>query len=176
MSDVNEQAEKFIKIFSESGLIIDLGAQYSVKGQVAQLINGCKKLTEDMQAEIDALKSTNEEILQETKDALVRMQGKIDALKSDDPFGWWVDDTEKYSNEFFMKNKRSIMGGPNDEWEEKYKDQLTPLFKSAQPIHKPLTNEEIEKILIEIPDWDDYEYTMSFARSIETKVRSQYEI
>lgn len=39
-------AEKIIKIFQQEGMRIQLGAQYSVKGQIAQLINGCKKLTD----------------------------------------------------------------------------------------------------------------------------------
>jgi len=150
MSDVNEQAERIVKIFSESGLIIELGAQYSVKGQIAQLINGCKKLIEEMQSEIDALKS-----------------GK--------PFGWMFE--EKHISPRWIYNNRltGSATGPSDDFLEQNKDKLTPLFKHSQPIHKPLTDEEIEQIQSKIPDWDDHEYSLSFARAIEVKVRAQYE-
>ncbi|KKN12377.1 hypothetical protein LCGC14_1017170, partial [marine sediment metagenome] len=40
----DERAEEIVEIFKEAGLGIEPGAQYSVKGQIAQLLNGCKKL------------------------------------------------------------------------------------------------------------------------------------
>ncbi|HEB34796.1 MAG TPA: hypothetical protein ENI18_03000 [Candidatus Aminicenantes bacterium] len=40
----DERAEEIVEIFKEAGLRIEPGAQYSVKGQIAQLLNGCKKL------------------------------------------------------------------------------------------------------------------------------------
>ena len=42
----DKQAEEIVKIFQEAGLKIELGAQYSVKGQIAQLLNGCGRLLE----------------------------------------------------------------------------------------------------------------------------------
>ena len=123
MSDIEKLIEKLnegVVHYYKTPLINIVGTKKLMK-EAAEKI-------ESLQAEIDTLKLTNEEILQETKDALVRMQGKIDALKS----------------------ARSTY--------------------NSQPTHKPLTNEEIEKILVEIPDWDDYEYTLSFARAIEEKV------
>ena len=40
----NDQAEKILKIFRNEGMLIQPGDQYSVKGQIAQLLNGCEKL------------------------------------------------------------------------------------------------------------------------------------
>lgn len=43
--DMNdEQVDEIVKIFQDSGMTIELGAQYSVKGQIAQLLNGCEVL------------------------------------------------------------------------------------------------------------------------------------
>jgi len=36
--------EEILQVFENEGLNIELGAQYSVKGQIAQLINGLKRL------------------------------------------------------------------------------------------------------------------------------------
>ena len=36
--------DEIIQIFKDAGMCIELGAQYSVRGQIAQLLNGCKKL------------------------------------------------------------------------------------------------------------------------------------
>lgn len=48
MNDVifmtDDQAEQIVKIFENAGMTIELGAQFSVKGQIAQLLNGCEKL------------------------------------------------------------------------------------------------------------------------------------
>ncbi len=150
MSDINEQAEIFVKIFRESGLVIELGAQYSVKGQIAQLINGSKKLIEEMQSEIDTLKSS-------------------------EPFGWWIDVKEKWTCSLFIKNKRSEMAGPPDEFEEKYKDQLTPLFKCSQPKSPTLlTDAEINKSFPDGFRTDEYESGFyDGARWAESKVRVQ---
>jgi hypothetical protein len=38
------QAERIIKIFEEAGFRIELGATFSAKGQIAQLLNACNKL------------------------------------------------------------------------------------------------------------------------------------
>ena len=40
----DKQAEEIIQIFKDAGMRIELGATYSVHGQIAQLLNGCKKL------------------------------------------------------------------------------------------------------------------------------------
>jgi len=40
----DKQAEEIVEIFKEAGMKIELGAQYSVKGQIAQLLNGCERL------------------------------------------------------------------------------------------------------------------------------------
>ena len=135
-----------------------------------------EKRAEAHQSEIDALKLTNEEIMQETKAVIVRMQGKIDALKSGEPFGWLFE--EKHVSPRWIYNNRLTGSaiGPSVDFLEQHKDKLTQLFKHSKPIHKPLTNEQIENIQSKIPDWDDHEYSLSFARAIETKVRSQYEI
>jgi len=36
--------EELVKVFEDEGMMITMGAQYSVKGQIAQLLNGLKKL------------------------------------------------------------------------------------------------------------------------------------
>jgi len=38
--------EEILGIFSRNGMRIELGAQFSAKGQVAQLLNGCKNVCE----------------------------------------------------------------------------------------------------------------------------------
>ena len=40
----DKQAEEIIQLFKDAGMRIELGAQYSVRGQIAQLLNGCEKL------------------------------------------------------------------------------------------------------------------------------------
>jgi hypothetical protein len=37
-------SEELVQVFADEGMMITLGAQYSVKGQIAQLLNGLKKL------------------------------------------------------------------------------------------------------------------------------------
>lgn len=41
----DKQAEKIVQIFKDAGMNIEIGAAYSVRGQIAQLINGCKNMT-----------------------------------------------------------------------------------------------------------------------------------
>lgn len=41
-----ERAEQVIMIFEDAGMTIDIGATFSVKGQVAQLLNGSEALIE----------------------------------------------------------------------------------------------------------------------------------
>lgn len=43
-------------------------------------------------------------------------------------------------------------------------------FKHSKPNYKLMSDEEIEQIQTVIPDWDDREYSLSFARAIESKV------
>ena len=38
--------EEILGIFSRNGMRIELGAQFSAKGQIAQLLNGCKEFAE----------------------------------------------------------------------------------------------------------------------------------
>jgi ApbE superfamily uncharacterized protein (UPF0280 family) len=40
----DDQAERIVKIFAEAGMTIELGARFSVNGQIAQLLNGCEEL------------------------------------------------------------------------------------------------------------------------------------
>jgi hypothetical protein len=42
MTDV--QTERVLEIFKDTGMIIELGANFSVRGQIAQLLNGCEQL------------------------------------------------------------------------------------------------------------------------------------
>lgn len=42
----DERAEAIVKIFEDAGMTIDLGANFSVKGQIAQLLNGSEALVE----------------------------------------------------------------------------------------------------------------------------------
>jgi hypothetical protein len=42
MKDV--QAERILNLFKECGLEITPGATFSVRGQIAQLLNGCERL------------------------------------------------------------------------------------------------------------------------------------
>ena len=42
MKDV--QAERILTIFKKAGLTVEPGAQFSVRGQIAQLLNGCEEL------------------------------------------------------------------------------------------------------------------------------------
>lgn len=39
--------QEILEIFARNGLKIELGERYSVKGQIAQLLNGCKKVLEE---------------------------------------------------------------------------------------------------------------------------------
>jgi len=120
-----------------------------------EIINDTKELVERLNAGVKIHSAVSifkgvdvratEKIMKEAANKIEELQKEIHLLKSDEPFGWWVDDTEKYSNEFFMKNKRSILGGPTDEWEEKYKDQLIPVFKHSKPKVVLLTNNETPK-------------------------------
>ena len=45
----DKQAELIVEIFKNEGMRIELGAQYSVQGQIAQLLNGCQKLIASQQ-------------------------------------------------------------------------------------------------------------------------------
>lgn len=47
----DDQAERIVKIFADAGMTIELGAQFSVKGQIAQLLNGCEKLIEQCETD-----------------------------------------------------------------------------------------------------------------------------
>lgn len=49
----DEEAEKVLSFFKEAGMTIELGATCSVKGQIAQLLNGCRGLL--MHVERDVL-------------------------------------------------------------------------------------------------------------------------
>lgn len=49
---LDKRAEEVVKIFKDAGMIIELGANFSVKGQIAQLLNGSKAL----QAECEKLR------------------------------------------------------------------------------------------------------------------------
>ena len=42
MKDV--QAERILNLFKDAGLQIEPGANFSVRGQIAQLLNGCEEL------------------------------------------------------------------------------------------------------------------------------------
>lgn len=42
----DERAEEIVKIFKDAGMTIELGANFSVKGQIAQLLNGSEALIE----------------------------------------------------------------------------------------------------------------------------------
>ena len=76
-------------------------------------------------------------------------------------------------------NKSFPGGFRTDEYESGFYDGAkwaeSKVYLCSKPIHKPLTNDEIDNIQSKIPDWDDHEYGLSFARAIEAKVRSQYE-
>lgn len=47
----DEKAQRIINIFGKNGICIELGEQYSVKGQIAQLINGSAELLEKFNEE-----------------------------------------------------------------------------------------------------------------------------
>lgn len=49
----DKEAERIIEIFKSEGMQIELGAQYSVRGQIAQLLNGCKKLFREQKDSMD---------------------------------------------------------------------------------------------------------------------------
>ena len=40
----DEEAQKILSFFIEAGMTFELGATYSAKGQIAQLLNGCRAL------------------------------------------------------------------------------------------------------------------------------------
>ena len=67
MSKQDDLAEHIINVFKEAGMTIDLGATYSAKGQIAQLINGSL-----------ALITKREDIIQELASALSLAADDID--------------------------------------------------------------------------------------------------
>lgn len=42
----DERAQEIVKIFEDAGMTVELGANFSVKGQIAQLLNGSEALIE----------------------------------------------------------------------------------------------------------------------------------
>lgn len=40
----DEEAQKILSFFTEAGMTFELGATYSARGQIAQLLNGCMAL------------------------------------------------------------------------------------------------------------------------------------
>ena len=114
---------------------------------------------ESMQAELDALKLTNEEILQETKDSLVRMQGKIDALKSGKPMAWMYNRIGGLPQLTRVKPCDHVLN-------------LIPLYLHSQPKPPLLTDDELRDMWNES---DPFMQFLNFARAVEAKVRAQYE-
>ena len=64
------ESEEVLGIFRRNGLQIELGAQYSVRGQIAQLLNGCKVYAEYIRRE-----SYTMDIVEENK-------GLLESIKS----------------------------------------------------------------------------------------------
>ena len=135
-------------------------------------------LMREAASKIEKLEREKEEILQETKAALVRMQAKIDDLKSGEPYGWVYED--KYISPKFILNFGNKEAGksPSDTFLNENKEFLTPLFKYSKPSPPLLTDDEISN---SIPkgyhaDYDAYESGFfDGVRWAEEKVRSQYE-
>lgn len=50
----DKEAERIINVFRKNGLTIELGSQFSVKGQVAQLLNSSEDLTFELEAKARA--------------------------------------------------------------------------------------------------------------------------
>ena len=50
----DKEAERIVEIFKSNGMRIELGTQFSVKGQIAQLLNGCEQLLREPAVEVDA--------------------------------------------------------------------------------------------------------------------------
>ena len=46
----DKRAEEVVKIFKGAGMTIELGANFSVKGQIAQLLNGVAELQQENNA------------------------------------------------------------------------------------------------------------------------------
>ena len=59
---------------------------------------------------------------------------------------------------------------------EKIESMQAEIDNLTMPNPHLLSDEQIENIQSKIPDWDDHEYSLSFARLVEAKVRAQYEI
>ncbi len=49
----DERAKEVVKIFEDAGMTIELGANFSVKGQIAQLLNGSEALIEQCAAVVE---------------------------------------------------------------------------------------------------------------------------
>lgn len=106
----DDQAGTIIKIFQNAGMTIELGAQFSVRGQIAQLLNGCGELIHQIDDSSPLLIEVDERIKALTNCPVnnLRRGGwywvrkeNLDGQYDDWTPAFWNSDIEKFYSAFF---------------------------------------------------------------------------